>query len=120
MEKGEKRKMTVTPKAEKIKAKGEITTEKPEVGLPLSPPAEQYHHIRIRDLYLFDPDSFRVIKFNKGIKATIGCPQGKSKAGRCTVGTQVQKLLFPKSKYTLEEAKTWVKKHPKLKLKKKK
>lgn len=111
--------MTV-PKAEKIKAKGEVTAEKPTVGLPLSPPAEEYHHIRIRTPGQFAKKSFRVITFGEGIKATIGCPKGKFKTGKCTVGTQVQKLLFPKNKYSLEEAKTWVKKHPKLKLKKKK
>ena len=112
----------VIPKAEKVKAKGEVEAEKPEVGLPLSPPAEEYHHIRIRNPGQFDKLSFRVITFGEGIKATVGCPKGQYHRARkkCKVGTQVQKLLFPKNKYGLEEAKTWVKKHPKLRLRKKK
>ena len=105
---------------EKIKAKGEIEAEKPELDLPVALPSGRYHHKRIRNPAYFDATSFRVITFNKGIKATIGCPKGKFKAGKCTVGTQIQKLLFPKDRYTKKEALEWVKKHPKLKLRKKK
>ena len=109
-----------TPKAEKIKAKGEVEVEKPEIGLPFSPSTEEYHHIRIRNPGYFDKKSFRIITFGEGIKATIGCPRGKFKAGKCTVGTKIQKLLFPKLKYTEKEALEWVKEHPKIRLRKKK
>ena len=81
---------------------------------------EDYIDIRIKNPEQFDKESFRVIIFDKSIKATIGCPKGQFKQGRCKVGTQVQKLMFPKEKFTRKEALTWVKKHPKLKLKKKK
>lgn len=79
-----------------------------------------YHHIRIKDPKLYSKNSFRFITFDKGIRATIGCKKGYFRKGKCTIGTEVQSLLFPKDKYTKEGALEWVKKHPKIKLKKKK
>ena len=95
--------------------------------IPVPPPKKakievnpEYHSIRIRSPGQYDPKSFRVITFDRGIKATVACPKGRFAQGRCQVGTQVQKLLFPKHRYTKEEAKTWLKKHPKIRLRKKK
>ena len=108
-------------KAKKVKA--EVEVEKPEIGLSLSPPAEEYHHVRLRSPKQFDSLSFRVIKFDKGIKATIGCPKGQYHRARekCKIGTQIQKLMFPVDKYTKKEIKEWLKKHSKkLRLRKKK
>lgn len=84
---------------------------------------EDYIHIRVKNPDLFAKKSFRVIKIGpeeKQISATIGCPKGKYKAGKCQVGTQIQKLMFPTEKYTEKEALTWLMKHPRLKLRKKK
>ena len=92
----------------------------PERIIPPVHERKKYHHIRIRDPDYFEDLSFRVIQFNEGIKATIGCPKGKFNGKKCIVGTKVQKILFPKDKYSKEEARTWVKKHPKIKARKKK
>ena len=46
---------------------------------------------------------FRVKKLGKGIKAVIGFLKGG--------GSQIQSLLFPKSRFTLAQAKAWVKSH---------
>jgi|YelNatPaOPRAMG01_1025707.scaffolds.fasta_scaffold66955_2 hypothetical protein len=46
---------------------------------------------------------FRVKTLGKGIKAVIGF----FKEG----GSKIQSLLFPRSRYTLAEAKAWVKSH---------
>lgn len=84
---------------------------------------EEYIHIRIKAPKQYDKKSFRVIQIGpkeKQIKATIGCPKGKFKAGKCQVGTQIQKLIFPTDKWTEKEALEWVKKHPKVKTRKKK
>jgi len=46
---------------------------------------------------------FRVKTLGKGIKAVIGFMKGG--------GSKVQSLLFPRSRYTLAQAKAWAKKH---------
>ncbi|GAG89291.1 unnamed protein product, partial [marine sediment metagenome] len=46
-----------------------------------------------------------------GVKAIVGCPKGKYEDGKCTVGMQVQSFLFNKSKFTMEQAKAWLKSH---------
>lgn len=46
---------------------------------------------------------FRVKTLGKGIKAVIGYKKGG--------GSQIQSVLFPRSRYTLAQAKAWVKKH---------
>lgn len=79
---------------------------------------KKYHHIRIKDPKHFDSNSFRVIELGNGIKATIGCQKGWYYGGRCRKGTETQKLLFPKDRYTEKEAMVWVKKHPTIKRKK--
>ena len=84
---------------------------------------EDYIHIRIKEPGLFDKKSFRVIKIGpekKQITATIACQKGQYKKGKCQVGTQIQKLMFPTEKWTKQEALIWVAKHPKLKIRKKK
>lgn len=90
-------------------------------------PENEYHHVRVKKPEYFDSESFRVIELGEGIKATIGCPMGYyrptkgafSRTRKCWVGTEAQKILFPKDKYTRREAINWVKTH-KLKLKRKK
>lgn len=69
-----------------------------------------YIIIRVKDPDYFDPDSFRTIDISaeKGIKATIGCKKGEYSNGTCQIGTEVQRYLFDKEKWTLEEAQAWV------------
>lgn len=61
----------------------------------------------------FDPASLRTINIEgaEGVKAVVGCPKGKYEGGKCTVGMEVQSFLFAKSKFTLEQAKAWLKSH---------
>lgn len=42
----------------------------------------------------FDPRSFRIIRRGK-IQIVIGCPRGKWKSGRCSVGTRAQSIRYP-------------------------
>lgn len=61
------------------------------------------HYIRVR---VADPKRFvrfAIKTLGKGIKAVFGFP----KKG----GSQIQSLLFPRSRYTLKEALAWVKSH---------
>ena len=46
---------------------------------------------------------FRVKTLGAGIKAVIGFKKGG--------GSQIQSVLFPKSKYNLSQARAWIKKH---------
>jgi hypothetical protein len=46
---------------------------------------------------------FAVKTLGKGIKAVIGFKKGG--------GSQIQSFLFPKSRYTLAQAKAWIKAH---------
>ena len=46
---------------------------------------------------------FRLKTLGAGIKAVIGFRQGG--------GSQIQSVLFPKSRYTLASARAWIKKH---------
>jgi len=57
--------------------------------------------IRVASPKLFT--RFKVKLLGKGIKAVIGFKKGG--------GSQIQSLLFPRSRYTLKTAKAWVKKH---------
>jgi hypothetical protein len=71
---------------------------------------ENYHHIPVRDKELFVEGSFRTINISKekGIKAIIG--KLKTDAQGSTV---VQKYLFDIEKWSMAEAKEWVKEHGK-------
>lgn len=80
---------------------------------------KEYHHIRVKNPEYFHSESFRVIEFGEGIKATIGCKKEDFSEDKCEKATEVQKILFPKDKYTKEGAIEWVRKHPKLKVKRK-
>lgn len=66
--------------------------------------------IRVKDPDYFDPDSFRTIDISaeKGIKATVGCKKGEYEGGKCQIGTEVQRYLFDKEKWTTEDAQAWV------------
>ena len=69
----------------------------------------KYHHIRLRDPGRFG--RIRTITFGKGVKARIGFPKGaRKKKGKGS--SKVITLLFDADKYTMPEAKKWVKKHP--------
>lgn len=46
----------------------------------------------------FDPRSFRTKRVSKRTLITIGCPRGKFKKGRCTVGTRAQRILKKQTK----------------------
>jgi hypothetical protein len=67
---------------------------------------ENYIRIRVKDPKDFEQDSFRIITLSKekGIKAVIGRLKGKKT-------TTVQSYLFEKDKWTVKEAKEWVKQH---------
>ena len=82
---------------------------------------EGYIRYRVHDSDHFHKKSFRTISLGEGIKAVIGCPKGQVySAGKCQNGTGIQSLLFDRNRYTVESAKTWIKKHPKIKARKKK
>ena len=57
-------------------------------------------------------NSFRVktLSAKKGIKATVCCPVGKFKNGRCKVGTVVQSVLYDRKKFTKKQAEKHAKK----------
>lgn len=81
---------------------------------------EEYIRHRVRDPEQFHKGSFRTISLGDGIKAVIGCPKSATySSGKCQDGTQIQTLLFDKTKYTEESARKWVKNHPKVKARKK-
>ena len=80
----------------------------------------EFIHVRIKRPSAFHEESFRVIKLGNGIKATIGCPKkARFEGGKCQNGTQIQKLMFEKGKWTLAKIKSWIKKHPKIKARRK-
>ena len=82
---------------------------------------EKFIRKRIKNPEYFHKKSFRFISLGEGIKATIGCPKSQVYSeGKCQDGTQIQALLFSKDRYTKESAKTWIKKHPKIKARRKK
>src|SRR3989304_2166485 len=60
-----------------------------------------YVRIRVANPSLFS--RFRVKLLGKGIKAVVGFKKGG--------GSQIQSFLFPKSQYTLAQAKAWIKEH---------
>jgi hypothetical protein len=71
---------------------------------------DKFHHIPVKSKELFVPGSFRTIDISvsKGIKAVIGKLKSDPKGGTVT-----QKFLFDVNKWTMEEAKAWVKEHSK-------
>jgi len=82
-----------------------------DVDAELKPEPEiigDFIHIRVRDPNLFVEDSFRTIDISEreGIKAVIG--KLKSDPNGSTV---VQKYLFDKEKWSIEEAVDWVNEH---------
>jgi hypothetical protein len=61
------------------------------------------NYVRIR---VASPSKFirmRVKTLGKGIRAIIGFKKGG--------GSEIQSFLFPRSRYTLAQAKTWIKSH---------
>lgn len=66
---------------------------------------KEYHRYRVKEPSLFQDKSFRTIEIKDGVKMVIGKLIGKS-----TMTTQ--NLMFDKSKFTKEQARTWIKKHP--------
>jgi hypothetical protein len=94
----------------KIEKKRKDVGEEAKVDVPET---GDYVHVRVKDPDSFDNESFRYIDITKGIKAVVGCPKGHFKGGKCEVGTEVQKFVFDKDKYTSEQAKKWVEEHKK-------
>lgn len=85
----------------------EADEEKPEADAVTKPETtEDFHHVPVRSAGDFVDDSFRTIDISKaqGIKAVIGKltsdPNGS---------TVIQKYLFDVDKWTMAEAKKWVK-----------
>lgn len=58
------------------------------------------------------PQSFRykTLSRKKGIKALFCCPAGQWDKGRCQNGMQMRTVLYPKTKYTKQQAKAHAKK----------
>ena len=61
----------------------------------------QYVRIRVASPSKFS--RFRVKLLGKGIRGIIGFKKGG--------GSQIQSFLFPRSRYTLAQAKAWIKSH---------
>jgi|GEM_PF-1480392 len=65
------------------------------------------YRYRVQDPENFEPDSFRTIALGEsGVQAVVGCIKGGSGA------MVIQSLIFPKDKFSLDEAKQWVEQHP--------
>lgn len=97
---------------------GEMVCMPKKAGPATKPQPEDegdYFIIRVKDPGYFDPDSFRTISISdeQGIKATVGCKKGEYEDGACKIGTEVQRYLFDKEKWSLEEAQAWVDEHEK-------
>lgn len=63
---------------------------------------------------LISPDNVKVVgrkKITSGVSIIVGCPKGKVRHKRCTVGTKAQALRFDRDKFTPDTAATWIKKH---------
>ena len=57
----------------------------------------RYRHSRLKSKSRYDKRSFRTIKIGKhGKLLRVGCPKGRWKRGRCSVGMKAQGLLTPK------------------------
>jgi len=71
---------------------------------------EKYLHIPVRDSGLFVSDSLRTttISSTKGIKAVVGKLKSDAQGS-----TSIQKYMFLKSKWSMADAKAWVKEHTK-------
>lgn len=63
-----------------------------------------YVRVRIKEPKLFIKDSFRTISLGKGIKAIVGRREGNNK-------TVIQSVLFDKTRYTKEQAMSWINKN---------
>jgi len=74
---------------------------------------EQYIRSGHRSPSDFDPDSLRTIDLSasEGIKAIVGCPQGKFEGGKCSVGMEIQSYLFDIKKWDMAKAKAWFNAH---------
>lgn len=69
------------------------------------------YRARIRDPKTCDANSFRVKTLSeKGIKATICCPRGKFKGGKCKVATVIQSVLYSKKQFSKKQAEKYIKK----------
>lgn len=88
--------------------KKEVVITKPEPEV-----TDNYIIIRVKDPEYFDQESFRTIDISvdKGIKATIGCKNGEFSGGKCNIQTEVQRFLFDRDKWTIEDAQRWVDEH---------
>jgi len=70
------------------------------------------YRIRILNPKVCDSRSFRVktLSGRKGIKATICCPDGKFKRGKCKIGTMIQSVLYERKRFTKTQAEKHAKK----------
>jgi hypothetical protein len=70
------------------------------------------YRARIRDPKVCASNSFRIktLSAEKGIRATVCCPVGKFRAGKCKVGTIVQSVLYDKKKFSRKQAEKHAKK----------
>lgn len=67
------------------------------------PVEETANYVRIRVASPSKFTRFRVKLLGKGIRAIVGFKKGG--------GSEIQSFLFPRSRYTLAQAKAWIKSH---------
>jgi len=93
-------------KTKESEGKKTKTAEEKKITKPET--TDNYHHIPIRDKGDFVKTSFRTIDISKekGIKAVIGKLKSDPNGP-----THIQKYLFDKEKWTMEEAQAWVESH---------
>ena len=63
----------------------------------------------------YDDASFRHVKdkFGKGVGAIFGCPSGKYRGGKCSVGVEIQALRFDKETFKDKtQVRKWLDDHP--------
>lgn len=58
-------------------------------------PKARYCRQRIAAPSRFAARSLRTVKAKGGRKLVVGCPKGKFRKGRCSVGTRLQTILYP-------------------------
>lgn len=77
-------------------------------AVELGGPRARFIRVRKTSKSRFATSSFRTITLSKakGVKAVVGCPKGKyhRHTQRCLVGTRVQSVLYPRSRYTPAQA----------------
>lgn len=48
---------------------------------------------------------------SKVVRAVVGCPRREWRLGRCSVGMEIQSILFARDAWTASAAKAWLRAH---------